>query len=713
MATPSTIAEATAPTGDIKIFVDAFNLYLDSEIKGLTDAQNNLKNIYDAAIKISTPRTGTWPKDASVVTIGDLFKYTFPDITTNTFIEPPKSTSSNGFNVTIDDAKLEDSKSWKKDFESTPEIKEMFVNIKRGLNSNAKLADFNQLKKPGVTNPSLYTPGQYYFDVFMFYMLSDNGPLKRPNTSNGGDGLGSEFLKTYGGSASVSNFDPSGEIELSKHNSPFTSYPIVFDYFEFAEIVNHGDSGVGVKYKMIKATSVDLEYEPYRTKPDNEKLSVLMTQYRSGVLSELETDTKFNKYRGEKVENTTDFIGYCEHILLYKAFVQAGDNYKSVVLPYKEPEPITPVITQSPEPTTAVTPAPLESEYVFNVEKIDTFIFVSGTPSIPIELTIIPNDGTTYIFEEPVYDNIGDDDLSDEYQETGYKGEEELLGEYRAESAEPVVIKMPEESINGGDNGEPGAAEKNITVAQAILAVMNTLISEGGFTVEEAAGICGNIYAESSFIFWNVENGASNIRPSGMGSDRWDKDKAKGSNYNGKNFSGTGLAQWTFGRRYKYEKYVGEWLTKKGVTAKTLKNGFFDTDPSLHGSDFNQVYNGAGDKLEAYLKTVPYLFEASCSYLAHEFGNSYSGIQKAMRGGSVGGNAGTLIKNGFFVNKSGSGIAKTVSGFAELVVCNFEVPGPVGSAINGNKKDKYHELVAERSKLAKDCLATYNNSKSV
>jgi hypothetical protein len=98
--------------------------------------------------------------------------------------------------------------------------------------------------------------------------------------------------------------------------------------------------------------------------------------------------------------------------------------------------------------------------------------------------------------------------------------------------------------------------------------------------------------------------------------------------------------------------------------------------------------------------------------LSYEFENSYSGIKKAMRGGTVGGNAGTLIKNGFFVNKSGGGVAKTPAGFAELVVCNFEVPGPVGKAIKGNGQDSYKKLVAERSKLAQDCLATYNNSKS-
>jgi hypothetical protein len=83
-----------------------------------------------------------------------------------------------------------------------------------------------------------------------------------------------------------------------------------------------------------------------------------------------------------------------------------------------------------------------------------------------------------------------------------------------------------------------------------------------------------------------------------------------------------------------------------------------------------------------------------------------------MRGASPSGNAGKLIKNGFFVNKSGGKVAQTVEGFAELVVCNFEVPGPVGQGINGKGRDDYNKLVKERTKLAQDCLATYNRSMS-
>ena len=76
MSTHSTITEAVGPTGNIKIFIDAFNKDFDIKIKSLLDAKQNYKNVYADAIKITTVKQGTWPNDPKVITIGDLFKYT-------------------------------------------------------------------------------------------------------------------------------------------------------------------------------------------------------------------------------------------------------------------------------------------------------------------------------------------------------------------------------------------------------------------------------------------------------------------------------------------------------------------------------------------------------------------------------------------------------------------------------------------------------------
>jgi hypothetical protein len=758
MSTQSTNTTATSPTGDIKLFIDAFNKDFDTQLKSLLDSQQNYKNVYADAIKISTPKKGRWPlggstlvdgntgavdtsdlgSDPKVVTIGDLFKYTFPDINSDKIVKPDRYSKEYG--------------GWAKDLKLSEDekIKTMYDTISNGISSNRKIEIYQSLKKPGITNPSLWSPGQYYFDVFMMVMLSPIGPLKDPSGANAGEGAfggniveggGWEngWLKANGGSASVSNFSADAVGATGS-----------FGYLAFYEIIEGGYVGSGVKYRMIDLTDIDIHLDDAETTPPKSFPS-LFTQYRTGPLSEFisvengkinRKDPLFRIHEGI-IKNPADkeieisdvrslvtlhgltdltgykFVGYYEHMLLYKAFIQAGDNYKSVVLPVRNPEEPQPVKEPVAVLDKVLAPTAVgEVQFKFNVEKIDTFIVVGGTVSPPLEFIIVPNDGTQYIIDTP--DVFNDDDLGEEYQESDFSGLDEQAIELSLDR--PMETKAYEENLNSGPNDVldnntggvtvTGEAVKNPTVAEAIVTVMKALIKEGGLSVNEAAGVCGNIKAESGFKFWNIEDGASNIRPGGMGSNRWDIGKATGKNYSSKVFSGTGLAQWTYGRRYNYEKYVGEWLTKKGVSTKALKNGFFDTDPGLHSSDYNKVYGGAGDQLEAYLKTVPYLFDAACSFLQHELKTSYAGIIKIMRGANPSGNAGTLIKNGFFVNKSGGKVAQTVEGFAELVVCNFEVPGPVGQGINGKGRDDYNKLVKERTKLAQDCLATYNRSVS-
>ena len=775
MSTHSTITEAAGPTGNIKIFIDAFNQDFDIKIKSLIEAKQNYKNVYADAIKIATVKKGTWPNDPKVITIGDLFKYTFPDIESpNLIISPPEANSNNTQSI-------EDRKGWLNDLQNSKDalIKTMFQTIKSGIRSNKDLERYQNVKKPGVTNPSLHSPGQYYFDVFMSKMLSTYGPLKEPSEGNGGEdvfggniieggGWLNGWLKNQGGSVSVSNFDPNDSITEANHISPLSS--IVFGYSAFSQILHSGFEEVKISDQVIKVTGIDLDLDMQNDQDLPPKSWVnLKTQYKTGLLSDfIENGTrpigtasgkKFIKKdptffmdflydageggRGQlydsadKFANPEDifgsggsgdvtgykFKGFWEDILLYKAFVQAGDNYKSVVLPrnilddvvlntVKAEDLKVDFVNIKVETPTAIG----DVQFKFNVEKTDMFVVVGGTVTPPLEFVIVANDGVNYILDTPdVFDDVPDD----EYQESDYVGADEEAIELsqergidEAEYQKNLTSSGSESIINDDGSNEPlidsdGKPVKDIGIKESIIMVMNALMKEGGLSKEEAAGICGNIKAESGFKYWNVENGGSNVRPGGMGSDRWDKGKAKGRNYAGGVFSGMGLAQWTYGRRYKMEKYVGEWLTKNGIKTAALKNGFFDTSPALHGTDYNQDYGGAGDKLETYLKTVPKLFEAQASFIQYEFKNDYAKIITIMRGGSPGGNAGTLIKNGFFVNKSGGKVSKTVSGFAELVVCNFEVPNYVGSAIKGSKKAAYQKMVAERSQLAKDCLATY------
>lgn len=372
----------------------------------------------------------------------------------------------------------------------------------------------------------------------------------------------------------------------------------------------------------------------------------------------------------------------------------------------------------------------LDGEFTFDVREENLF---KGVNNEFKELEII---GIGEIKEEKMrdqgetVDETIDDEIDEEYLEEETTAEAEADIEVRAARTERFEITSAQNSSQTDDTpliDIKGAAVNNIKQRDAIITVMDILIKEGGFTKEQAAGICGNIKAESGFKFWNVEDGCSNIRPKGYSSKRWDSGGyAYGKNYAKKPgvFSGIGLAQWTYGRRFKMEKYVGKWLKDKGLSAASLKEvtvgndtyWLFDTDPGLHPGGTDKIYGGAGDNLENYLKTVPNLFEAECSYLQHELKNTYTAVVKMLNGGKATGNTATIINNGHFINKTTNSAGKsvvssTVAGYAECVVCDFEVPGPVGKAINSKSeevKKSYHSLVKERVKNAMDCLETYN-----
>jgi putative chitinase len=480
MSTQSTNTTATSPTGDIKLFIDAFNKDFDTQLKSLLDSQQNYKNVYADAIKISTPKKGRWPlggstlvdgntgavdtsdlgSDPKVVTIGDLFKYTFPDINSDKIVKPDRYSKEYG--------------GWAKDLKASEDekIKTMYDTISNGISSNRKIEIYQSLKKPGITNPSLWSPGQYYFDVFMMVMLSPIGPLKDPSGANAGEGAfggniveggGWEngWLKANGGSASVSNFSADA---IGATGS--------FGYLAFYEIIEGGYVGSGVKYRMIDLTDIDIHLDDAETTPPKSFPS-LFTQYRTGPLSEFisvengkinRKDPLFRIHEGI-IKNPADkeieisdvrslvtlhgltdltgykFVGYYEHMLLYKAFIQAGDNYKAVVLPVRNPEEPQPV--QGPVTVLAKNVAPTavgEVQFKFNVEKIDTFIVVGGTVSPPLEFIIVPNDGTQYIIDTPA-DVFNDDDLGDEYKEDIFAGDDEAKNTY-----ELYIMKIEEES---------------------------------------------------------------------------------------------------------------------------------------------------------------------------------------------------------------------------------------------------------------------------
>ena len=489
MSTQSTNTEAQAPTGDIKIFIDAFNKDFDIKLKSLLDAQQNYKNIYADAIKITTPKKGRWPlvagnivdtntgtstdfaqSDPKVVTIGDLFKYTFPDINSDKIVKPDRYSKEYG--------------GWVKDLKGSEDekVNTMYDKIADGIISNRDIEIYQSLKKPGITNPSLWSPGQYYFDVFMSQMLSPYGPLKDPSRANAGEdafggniieggGWENGWLKANGGSASVSNFSADAVGATGS-----------FGYIAFYEIIEGGDFGIGIKYKMKSLTDIDIKLDDADITPPK-SFSSLFTQYRTGPLNEfisvengeiIKKDEKFNLYEGiikdpldkeveiKDIKLLTDitgykFVGYYEHMLLYKAFIQAGDNYKSVVLPVRGPEPEAPMAAPAPlikvESSTAVG----EVQFKFNVEKTDTFVVVGGTVSPPLELIIVPNDGTKYIIDTP--DVFNDDDLDEEYKEGEFVGlqEQDMIFEVAESLGVGTEVEFPTPPLDPNTPPGPGS----------------------------------------------------------------------------------------------------------------------------------------------------------------------------------------------------------------------------------------------------------------
>lgn len=390
----------------------------------------------------------------------------------------------------------------------------------------------------------------------------------------------------------------------------------------------------------------------------------------------------------------TDLLILKASFLYKRVIYQLSDSFGS---DYDLPENSVNFLTTKkdyvkPEPQPETQPAqqalptyPPEKIYTFNVETKGFMVNPEiGTFSVYI------NEPSFYFSEE------GDDFslLDEEYKEDRFEGmDEESISQALAneERGEKLVQEQQQNSQTSYDT----PVIFNTSINDCIKILMKILI-EDGFTKEQAAGVCGNVKAESGFKFWNLENQTGEVRPGGKGSDRWDKTKVSGKNYAGSKYSGIGLCQWTYGRRYKMEKFVGEWLTQNGVSTKALSNGFFDTDPGLHG--------GGETNLESYLKGVPKLFEAQVHYLRSELKNKYPRIIEMFKTGNPTGNSKKIFQKGWFVNASGSKVSMTAAGYAEIVVCDFEVPG----VVTGSSMEKYQKTAKERGNLANQCLSIYN-----
>ena len=246
------------------------------------------------------------------------------------------------------------------------------------------------------------------------------------------------------------------------------------------------------------------------------------------------------------------------------------------------------------------------------------------------------------------------------------------------------------QQVGGGANTPIGATElvKTKTMMDAFV--------QSGYTVAQAAGIVGNIFAESGMKEWNIENGHQDQQPNSQGS--WDIEGQ---------YSGISLMQWTYGNRDKWEKYVGEYLTNTpGADKSKIANGRLITNPA--------AYDGKGTTVEEYLKTLPGLFDASVAYAVKSYVPGLGNFTKMMKDGVPRGNTLSIVNNGAFMNIVGGKLDVTSTAtVCEMFLCDGEVPGTVGAAndkggISAAVKQAYQESVVHRVEYAIQVFNSYN-----
>lgn len=737
---------AASPTGDIKVFIDAFNAELEKVYTKATTDLGPWKKAREEAIKITKLRMGTWPVDPTVKTIGDLFAYVFFDPDGVNYKTPPYFIISNGVSAYVDGALEQQYGDWIDDMNgvsvSDPSIGVIFKSLSWPYNNNnwkgndrkstrpIVLSDsaniiqnYNEIKKPGITNPDKYSAGQYWFDMFMSEVVGLNGlqgylksskfvddypPYKGLHitwgTNNsrieeifsedllnnnqkieksfsywgnvGSDGAGNstysdpvyEDRKVY--TMSVSKF-ASNETIFGASTGLILTTPHKYDRD------NYSDYGTD-EYPAAEGFAKILDkirgggYQGF----DIRNFDALKTQYRPGInsLESLSKDPLFNPIRtnfgdgpGEvdwslagtqslasgvyweyPVGTTASVVGNFELISLYKAFLQAGDDYKTITIPKYEPEPkVEPPVVSTLVPTTE---SKLSGEFTFNVEKKDTFVVV-GNQNFALKIGDLVIEGlttsTTPVIESPKTIDLGDgiviiDDGElgeDIYIEESFQGGEEqsifsfdkidytvTIDTDELNSIKGFDPENPDENLSTDSTNKYPVSKDKDANAKAIIKAAKSLGVTNKFAI---TGILAVVSKESGFVprseaSYAGTSGARIIKifgSKGKTAAEWDvikKDAVKffdliyGGKYgNAKNegykYRGRGFNQITFKGNYEqYSKDTGlnlvadpDLLNTVDAAAKcvvayfkrNIKNASSGIKSQYHFSDINSFTN--------------------------------------------------------------------------------------------------------------------------
>jgi hypothetical protein len=419
-----------APTGDILTFINQFNKDFDADIEKIKQEVEEAKPILASLTSITTPKTTPYPVgDNSVKTIGDLFRYIYD-------LEGGLDRTNKDFGVRgdavtkfVDSAASEIYKSYLNDIDGKtltppdPTIKEKRKKIERALSKSIRAQRLNDLKKQQGKEPNLWSPGQYYFDVVMLAIKPEISFRPNYDWSSAYESDLDNKKATF--NFSTTSFSKDGLYKKTPDKKPgYRGTDGQAAYVTFRNMLEK------VKQDIINISSIDIGIGNW---DENDSFPTIRTKYQSGTKAELkailDSSTEFYLFESDRTEGPDNFFaapdtavyeGHYELISLYKAFIQAGDNYEYVTLPLKTSPPPPPPSTPPVETKVSATQSAATQSsdiFTFNVEdektfyckdpKIEYFI-VTETNDIPQPI-IYTQENTEVLSEE--------DELSEEYQE--------------------------------------------------------------------------------------------------------------------------------------------------------------------------------------------------------------------------------------------------------------------------------------------------------
>ena len=548
-------------SGEIKKFIDALNAGLEKSYTKATTDLGPWKKDREEAIKITKPRIGVWPVDPAVKTIGDLFAYVFFDPDGAKFRTPPAYQIPKEQGGFMNDPELQTQyNDWINDMNGgnppspngalVPDVNiaRLFRKLGSGgqqsgwdgdkkfslrpifiSNSSEIIKNYNEIKKPGITNPDKYSPGQWWFDEFMSDVVGLNGRtgyLKSDENRSNNPLIRSLFFQKFLDNNKKIVENPQTLLEGDKWKndvytisvSKFVNDTIPYSAIRNGDYVDYGYVSGDKGYGFAKILSVTQEKSKY-TNTDGYTVAIgggygginiyspnfidLRTKYRAGVnsLESLSKDPLFRPSRIDSKDDDSNTItwtstgtqsietgvywtyeggstassieGGLEHILLYNAFLEAGDNYKTITIPRNAPVPaqVDPPVVSTLVPTTE---SKLSGEFTFNVEKRNTFVVV-GNQNFALKIGDLVIEGlttsSTPVIDSPKTIDLGDGIIliddgesgEDIYSEEPFQGleEQDLIfegAEYKESIGTEVEYKTPvTNSAPGPNEGTKGS----------------------------------------------------------------------------------------------------------------------------------------------------------------------------------------------------------------------------------------------------------------